>query len=121
MRIAKSKVERWCRAYDKFALECCWWIPAIVVFVCVLGLFFTPTNSIAARAVTGLMGLAVGSLFIIMGLYSLSAGISLYFRRIATTVFGAYFGLAAGFLFGVFTALLGTAGSIAILRHALSH
>jgi hypothetical protein len=93
-------------------------LPVIIVLICFPGFLLTSPNSFAARIVTAVMGVGAGSLFLIMGLYALSAGVSLFYQRIGTTTFGAFFGLSAGLFFGSFTSIIGIAGAIAILRHS---
>ena len=115
LTINKTKSERWLRAYSRFALSCCLWCP-VGALMCAVGLALTPKNSIAARIVTRLLASSVGLLFVIMGAYFALIGLSLYYRRIKTTMAGAVFGLSAGLLAGAFSAFIGAVGFWAILR-----
>ena len=115
MRLTKTKVERWVRNYSKFASACCWWGP-VCIAVLVLGFLFSSSDSSASKIAGGLMGVAAGFLFVVMGGYSALVGLSLFYQRWKTSKLGAVCGLCAGMVFGALVASLGIIGFLMMLR-----
>ena len=76
----------------------------------------TPSGSFASKATIGLVGSAVGFLFLVTGIYFALLGVSLFYRRIETTQIGALCGLLAGLLSGAFIAYVGVIGFLMTLR-----
>ncbi len=81
-----------------------------------IGHVVTPGSSIASRVTIGLVGAAVGFLFVVAGGHFALVGVSLYYRRIKTTQIGALCGLLAGLLLGAFSAYAGVIGFLITLR-----
>ena len=93
----------------------CWWCP-VVALIFMIGHVVTPRGSFASKATIGLVGASVGCLFVAAGVYFGLVGVSLYYRRIKTTHFGALCGLLAGLVFGALSAYLGVIGFLMTLR-----
>src|SRR5207253_1498387 len=115
MLINKTSVERWLSFSWRLFSVCCLWCP-IVALVFMVSHVFTHTDSFVSKATIGLVGAAVGFLFVVAGGYFALVGISLFYRRIRTTRIGALCGLLAGLLFGAFSACLGVVGFLKTLR-----
>jgi hypothetical protein len=115
MQISKSKVERWLHFSWRILSVCCLWCP-IVALVFMIAHAVTPSSSFASKATIGLVGAAVGFLFVVTGIYFALVGASLFNRRIQTTQVGALCGLLAGLLSGAFMAYVGVIGFLMTLR-----
>ena len=106
MQLSKSKVENWFRCYQRFFLACCWSCP-LAALVFVTAYVLTPRSYAASTVLLWLFVLTVTALFLIAGGYFALVGLSLFYRRYDHTLAGAICGLAAGLLFGAFSAALG--------------
>jgi hypothetical protein len=115
MGISKSRVERWLLLSWRILSVCCLWCP-IAALVFVISHVLAPSNSFASKATIGLVGAAVGFLFVVAGGYCALVGVSLFYRRIRTTQTGALCGLLAGLLLGAFIACVGVIGFLMTLR-----
>ncbi len=115
MHISNSSLERWLKFSWRMLSVCYLWCP-IVALVFMIGDVMVPKNSFASKAAIGLVGAAVGCLFVVTGGWFALFGISLFYRRVKKTKIQALCGLLAGLLFGGFCIWVGVIGFLKCLQ-----